>query len=119
MGKSVLCTSDRVFFVPKSSDIVDSLFEGPTTASGTFKVKPDGILFHDLKGVARVFLKGGPEPFFVSCSLCTTKSGRKRLSYMYALCALDQLWLDIKGISFSEERYLAASLWSQAQQAAL
>ena len=114
----VLVTSLRVFFVPKPSDIVGTLFEGPTTASGTYQVKRYGILFYDLSGVARVFLacNRDSEPFFVSCSHHTSKSGRRTLRYMYALCALDELFLGIRGASYSEQRQLGASLWNQIQQ---
>lgn len=122
MTTQVLATSSRVFFVPKPSDIVGTLFKGPTTASGTYEVKRNGVLFYDLpnatfKGVARVFLacNENSDPFFVSCSHHTSKSGRRTLRYMYALCALDELFLDIRGSSYSEQRYLAASLWSQAR----
>jgi hypothetical protein len=34
-----LTFTDRVFFVPQASQIVETLFTGPTTASGTFKVQ--------------------------------------------------------------------------------
>ena len=120
---TVLVTSDRVFFVPKASDIVETLFKGPTTASGTYQVKRNGILFYDLpnatfKGVARVFLacNENSDPFFVSCFQHTSKSGRKTLRYMNALCSLDELFLDIGNSSYSEQRHLAVSLWNQVNQ---
>jgi len=112
----ILSTSERVFFVQNQSQVVDSLFKGPSTASGTFQVKKNGILFFDLKGVARVFLAANrhTNPFFVSCSYYTSKSGRRALRYMHALCALDELFLGVKGFSFAEEMQLASSLWQQA-----
>lgn len=115
---TVLTTSDRVLFVPRPSDIVETLFKGPTTASGTYQVKRNGVVFCDLLGVARVFLacNKDSDPFFVSCSHHTSKSGRRTLRYMYALCSLDELFLGIRGSSYSEQRYLAASLWNQVQQ---
>jgi hypothetical protein len=120
---TVLVTSDRVFFVPKLSDIVETLFKGPTTASGTYQVKRNGILFYDLRnatfrGVARVFLacNKNSDPFFVSCFHYTSKSRRKTLRYMDALCSLDELFLDIRNSSYSEQRHLAVSLWNQVNQ---
>lgn len=114
----VLCTSDRVFFVPTKSDIVETLFKGPTTASGTFQVKRNGILFYDLQGTPRVFLvcNKNSDPFFVSCSYHTSESGRKTLRYMHALCTLDKVFLDIRGFSYGQELHLAASLWNEVQQ---
>lgn len=117
---TVLATSDRVFFVPRPSDIVETLFKGPTTASGTYQVKRNGILFCELSGIARVFLacNKDSDPFFVSCSYHTStiQPGRKTLRYMYALSFLDESFLGIRGSSYSEQRYLAASLWNQVQQ---
>jgi hypothetical protein len=111
-----LATSDRTFFVSNDDNVVDTLFSGPVTASGTFKVRKNGVVFYDLQGIARVFLCANPgsDPFFVSCSYCTTKSGRRSLRYMNALCSLDELFMGIRG--YTEETYLASSLWRQANQ---
>lgn len=117
---SRLATSERVFFVASNSQVVDSLFTGPSTASGTYKIRKNGILFFDLQGIARVFLCANPnsDPFFVSCSYHTSKNGRRSLRYMQALCALDELWLDVRGMSYAEEVCLAKSLWAQVQSCA-
>ena len=97
---NILRTSEGVFFAPKASDIVETLFKGPTTASGTYQVKRNGILFYDLpnatfKGVARVFLacNQNSEPFFVSCSHHASRSGRRTLRYMYAPVSYTHLTL--------------------------
>lgn len=115
--------SDKALFVPTERDIAKTLFEGPTTASGTYQVKRNGILFCDLpnatfKGVPRVFLacNENSDPFFVSCFYHTSKSGRKILRYMNALCSLDELFLGIRNLSYSEQRHLALSLWNQVNQ---
>jgi hypothetical protein len=113
----VLAFSERVFFVPKESQIVDSLFRGPTTASGTFKSRKNGIMFYDLKGHERVFLVANKdcEPFLVSCGRELMKNGKTRTRYMHAVCALDELWLDLRGLSWSEGSALARRLWSEAR----
>ena len=51
-----LHTSPQVFFVPSDKDVLETLFTGPTTASGTFKLRKNGVLISDLKGVERVFV---------------------------------------------------------------
>jgi hypothetical protein len=115
-----LKVSETVFFVRKDSEILDSLFVGPSTASGTYEVRKNGILFRDPKGHARAFLVANEhgERFFVSCSQIISKSGRKSIRYMHSLCALDELFLGVKGFSYSEEYYLASSLWGQALNSA-
>jgi hypothetical protein len=115
----VLAFNERVFFVPKESQIVDSLFRGPTTASGTFKLRKSGIMFYDLKGCERVFLVANQhsEPFLVSCGRSLMKNGKTRTTYMYALCTIDELWLDLRGASWSEEAGLSRRLWAEASAA--
>lgn len=112
-----LTFTDRVFFVPQASQIVKTLFTGPTTASGTFKTQKNGIAFYDLKGCKRVFLAANKhsEPFFVSCGSLITKAGKRRTTYFNALCSLDELWLDIRGYSWSELSALARRLWAERQ----
>ena len=114
-----LHTSDRTFFVPTERDIVKTLLKGPATASGTYQVIRNGILFYDLqnatifKGVPRVFLacNENSDPFFVSCFRAS-----RSVRYMNALCSLDELFLDIRNSSCSEQRHLAVSLWNQVNQ---
>ena len=115
-GAQVLAFNERVFFVPKESQIVDSLFRGPTTASGTFKLRKNGIMFYDLKGHERVFLAANQhsEPFLVSCGRELMKNGKTRTRYMNALCAIDELWLDLRGASWSELAGLSRRLWAEA-----
>ena len=71
-----------VFYVPSSMKLVESLFEGPTTARGTFKILKGGIMFRDGQGVPEAFLVTNPfgENFFVSCHV--TESGKTR--YMHS-----------------------------------
>jgi hypothetical protein len=115
-GAQVLAFNERVFFVPKESQIVDSLFRGPTTASGTFKLRKNGIMFYDLKGHETVFLAANQhsEPFLVSCGRELMKNGKTRTRYMNALCAIDELWLDLRGASWSELAGLSRRLWAEA-----
>lgn len=112
----VLVTSPMVFFVPKPSDIVSTLFEGPTTASGTYKVKPKGIMFFDLKGEPQAFLVANQygERFFVDCWRAEVK-GKRRLTYLYSTTQSTQKFLGIEGLSYTQQHELGASLWSEAQ----
>jgi len=114
-GSQVLQFSDRVFFVPCSSRVVDSLFEGPTTATGTFRVRKNGISLFDLKGHLRAFIVANPgqDPFIVSCGTHLMKNGKRRTVFMQALCQLDELWLDVRGMSWVEECALARRLWAE------
>jgi hypothetical protein len=114
-----LTFSDRVFFVSRPSQIVDSLFTGPTTASGTFQVRRNGIALYDLKGHLRSFIVANPgqDPFIVSCGRQLMKNGKQRTVYMQALCALDELWLDVRGMSWAEECAIARRLWAETKPA--
>ena len=118
-GAQVLAFNERVFFVPSVSQAVDTLFKGPTTASGTFKVRKNGIMFYDLKGYERVFLAANQhtEPFLASCGRELMKNGKTRTRYMNALCALDELWLDLRGASWSELAGLSRRLWAEVSAA--
>jgi hypothetical protein len=108
-----LFTSETVFFVPNKKQIVESLFKGPNTASGTYKVRKGGILFFDPQDTPRVFLvaHSNTEPFFVTC--CRHSLQSNRLRYMHAVCSLDRGFFGIKGLSYMQEMDLAASLWKQ------
>jgi selenophosphate synthase len=114
-----LVFDERVFFVPKGSQTIDSLFSGPVTASGTFKVRKNGIMFYDLKGHERVFLAANKhsQPFLVSCVRELMKNGKTRTRYMYAICALDELWLNLRGASWSELAGLSRRLWTEVSTA--
>jgi hypothetical protein len=118
-GAQVLQFTDRVFFVSRPSQIVDSLFKGPTTAAGTFQVRKNGISLFDLKGHLRAFIVANPgqDPFIVSCGKQLMKNGKVRATYMQALCALDELWLDVRGMSWAEECALARRLWAECSAA--
>jgi len=109
-----LFTSETVFFVPKKKQIVESLFNGPNTASGTYRVRKDGILFLDLRDTPRVFLvaHSKTEPFFVTCVRHSLH--KNILTYMHAVCDLDRGFFGIKGLSYMQEMNLAASLWKQS-----
>lgn len=111
----VLQLSDRVFFVAHSSQQVASLFKGPATASGTFKVRKNGVELYDATGCLRVYIVANPnqEPFIVSCGKTLMISGKTRTIYMQALCALDELWLDLRGLSWTETVLLARRLWAE------
>jgi hypothetical protein len=116
-----LTFTDRVFFVPAAPQVAETLFTGPTTASGTFKMQKNGIAFYDLKGCKRVFLAANihpitaPDPFIVSCGTILTKAGKKRTTYFNALSSLDELWLDVRNYSYTEMSGLARRLWAECQ----
>lgn len=118
-NSQVLQFSERVFFVSHPSQVVDSLFKGPTTAAGTFQVRKNGISLFDSKGHLRAFIVANPgqDPFIVSCGKQLMKNGKQRTVYMQALCALDELWLDVRGISWAEECALARRLWAEVSAA--
>lgn len=111
----VLRFSDRVFFVANPSQQIESLFKGPTTASGTFKVRKNGIGLYDTDGYLRVYLVANPkqERYFVSCGKTLLRNGKTRTTYMQALCTLDELWLDLHGSSWTETISLAGRLWTE------
>lgn len=115
----ILHTSPRVFFVPKSSDVVKTLFKGPTTASGTFQVKRNGILFFDREGEPRAFLVANQhsQPFFVTCSRVEEKD-KRRIRYNYGLAYFTQEFLGITSFTYMQAMDLAASLWAQVQPVA-
>lgn len=115
----VLVTSPRVFFVPKPSDVVETLFKGPTTASGAFQVRRNGILFFDLKGEPRAFLAANQhsQPFLVTCWRVEER-GKCRLRYMSALVHHTQEFLGITNLGYMQAMDLAASLWAQVQPVA-
>ena len=112
-----LHTSDRIFFVPKKSDIIKTLFNGPVTASGIYKVKPKGIMFFDLKGEPQAFLVANQwgQRFFVDCWRAEVK-GKRRLTYHYCTTQSTQKFLGIEGLSCTQQHELGASLWNQIQQ---
>jgi hypothetical protein len=112
----VLTFNDLVFFVPKESQVVSSLFKAPTTASGTFKARKNGIMFYDLKGHERVFLvaNNNSDNFFVSCRHSVGAGGKKRISYMFDITNTDALWLLVSSLSYSDRVFLARRLWAEA-----
>lgn len=115
----ILVTSPRVFFVPKPSDVVETLFKGPTTASGTFQVKRNGVLFFNLRGEPEAFLVANQntQPFFVTCSWGKL-AGKRRLRYMRSTTASTQEFLGITSLTYTQEMELAASLWAEVQPVA-
>lgn len=115
----VLVTSPRVFFVPKPSDVVETLFKGPTTASGTFQVKRNGVLFFNLRGEPEAFLVANQntQAFFVTCSRVEL-GGKRRLRYMHSLVHHTQEFLGITSLTYMQEMELAASLWAEVQPTA-
>lgn len=109
-------TSKTIFFVSKKTEVVDSLFEGPTTAAGTFKVRSNGIVFCDLKDEPHSFLVANRhgERFFVSCSWYYS-AGRRRLHYSLGVSQRSMKMLGIEELSFIEQMELAASLWEKVK----
>ena len=111
----VLAFNERVFFVPSVSQALDTLFTGPTTASGTFNVRKNGIMFYDLHKCPRVFIAANPgqDVFIVSCFKQPINNGEQRTVFMQALCTLDELWLNLRGIGWAEKCALARRLWAE------
>ena len=112
----VLRFNDRVFFLAHPSQQIESLFKGPTTTSGIFKVRKNGIGLYDMEGYLRVYLVANSkqERYFVTCGKTLLRNGRTRTIYMQALCALDEVWLDLRGLSWIETAALAGRLWAEA-----
>jgi len=100
-------TPDRIdvgttYFVRTSALLTDSLFNKGGTASGTFKIRKNGILFCKPNGDPFAFLvinKFG-ERFFVTCS----KQPDGRIRYMFGLCELDKAALGLASLGFTAER---------------
>ena len=115
-SKMKIWTSKTIFFVSKKTEAVDSLFRGPTTAAGTFKVRSGGIVFCDLKDEPHSFLVASRygERFFVSCSWHYS-AGRRRLHYLLGVSERSMKMLGIEELSFIEQSELAASLWEKVK----
>ena len=105
-----------VYFVKSASDLTDTLFLPGGTASGTYKIRKNGILFHKPTGEPFAFLVANrhDERFFVTCS----KQDDGRLRYMHGLCSTDEDYLGLADLSYREERETARRVWDSLKQTA-
>jgi hypothetical protein len=100
-----------IYFVQHEKDIINSLFTGSTTASGTYKVKDKGILFYDIKGEPFVYLSANNEysPFFVTC---WKENGR--IHYLLSGCiSKTEELLGINKMGHIEGREFALEIWRE------
>lgn len=109
-----LVLSDAVFFVRYKKALVPSLFQGPATPSGFFKVRKNGVLFLDLDGNPFAFLVANKhgERFFVTCRK-TDETGELR--FMYSLCLTDLKKLGLEHLSFLKKMETAERIWREVK----
>lgn len=105
-----------VYFVKFASDLTDTLFLPGGTASGTFKLRKNGILFHKPTGEPFAFLVANRhnERFFVSCS--KQKDGRIR--YMHSTMDCTEARLGISEMGIRAKYETAERVWDSIQQPA-
>ncbi len=106
----ILRTGPSIYFVRKASQITDSLFIPGGTASGTFKVKSNGILFHKPDGAPFAFLVANDhgERFFVSCSRSEPDGGSIR--YMFSTSTKDEEFLGLPDSHYGQHE-VATAIW--------
>jgi hypothetical protein len=98
-----------VFFVPNSKSLVDSLFQGPNTASGTYKIRKNGVLF--FKPTGEPFANKHGERFFVTAYRFDADG---KMRYMHALTDEGERLLGVKGMPMSQEHEIAEKVWQVA-----
>lgn len=77
---------------------LETLFTGPRTANGTFKIETSGIVFSDLRGIPRAFIRhDGLGPVSIG------HHDGKRF-YMHSTSTPDETWLGVP------ESYMATRL---------
>ena len=105
-----LVFSDAVFFVRYKKAFVRSLFQGPVTPSGFFKVRKNGVLFLAADGNPFAFLVANKhgERFFVTCRKAAETG---RLRYMYTLVESDIQKLGLVGVAFAKKVEIAERIW--------
>jgi len=96
------------WFAPSLSALASSLFQSGGTASGFFKVRKHGVLFHHGNGEPFVFLVANKhgERFFVSCG----RQSDGRTVYLHALTSRDREVFGIPEKMF-DAGALAESIW--------
>lgn len=101
-----------VYFVKSAKELVDTLFTPPRTASGTYKLRSNGILFFKPTGEPFAFLVANRhnERFFVTCS----RQEDGKLRYMHGLSTSDEQYLGIADLSFSQDMALARRVWDES-----
>ena len=97
-------------YVPSNRELVNSLFApiNGQTASGMFKVLPNGIRFHKANGEPFLFLVANKhsERFFVSCS----RQLDGQIRYNYSTSSIDEKTLGLPESSLACCN-LASSIW--------
>lgn len=86
-GPAMILTLYGRTYAPSRAAVVESLFQGPATHSGTYRLTRSGVILSDLTGQERVFIRKdglGPVTTF-------RHDGRRR--YMFSTTSRDDAWL--------------------------
>lgn len=112
----ILNITDSVYFVRNTKEIIKTLFAGnSTTASGTFKIYKNRVIFFGMDAqpfAALIVNNKGDKPFFVNCGMLNGK-----MFYQYALGELQKQKLGISHCGYKSENDKAenvayhAGLW--------
>lgn len=115
MSRAIAITA-TVYFVKHSKAVVDTLFRPGNTASGTFQVKPNGVLFFRLDGRPFAFLcaNNSSSPFFVSCH----RLEDRRIRYMHGLSDEGLRLLGLSALTYRQRGEAAEAVLRAAQQLA-
>jgi len=111
-------TSNGVYFVKSNKELVNSLFTGPKTASGTYKVEKHSILFYNMKGepIACLCAHDRYSRFFVT-TCYNNPPEDKRIRYMFGLADYTRNELGLNGMRHIEESDLARDIWNKFKTA--
>lgn len=104
-----------VKFAASKALLTESLFDPSGTASGTFKVKRNGVLFSKPTGEPFAFLVANPgqSRFVVSC--CRQDDGRIR--YMLGgLCDADARLLGVDKLGYMAKMDACERLWNEVTE---
>lgn len=99
-------------FAKNNKELVNSLFEGTETATGTYKRMSKGstreVRFYNGSGeLFAACVDNGLNQWFISCSNEGKRGGKVR--YMNGLCSLDQQLLGLEDASITQENEAAKS----------
>ncbi len=92
-----MLTFNGLKFAKNAAEFIESLFEQSGTCHGFYKITSRGIRLYDHRHTIRAFIPHNM-PLIVSCIQL-----EKGLRYSYALSSLDEKWLGLVDMSFSEE----------------
>lgn len=97
-------------FAKTGKEVVETLFSGPRTAHGFYKVFAGGVMLCDLQRNPRAFVKKeGRTAFIVSCR----KEGAAT-RYLFSTMSIDETWLHLDGLTFSQNRAECEKLIEEA-----